>query len=54
MWIQESRIDDNGIDKIFSKQGLLDKTPSKYTVISLHSPLPSLNIKEKSQCSQFF
>lgn len=45
MWIQESRVDDNGIGKIFSKHDFLDKTPSRYTVISLYSPFPFLNIK---------
>ena len=39
MWIQESRIDANEIDKILSKNVFLDKTPSRYTVISLYSPI---------------
>ena len=45
MWIQESKVDDNGIGKIFSKHNFLDKTPSRYTVISLYSRFPFLILK---------
>ena len=46
-------MENSGYHKTMSKHGFLGKTPSIYTVMFLYSPLPSLNIKEKSQGPQF-